>query len=447
MSTPMLLNPVRPHPALTLRRKTVPGTVTVIAAALVLASTGPAVAQDGPSGRPDTYVTSWDATAMQATVAAGFGPAPAYMVFAYAGIAVYDASVAVLGGGDPFAVEVQAPPGASAEAAVSAAAYQVLLHHFPLQAEAVLDPAYEASLASIPDGAAEDAGVTVGEQVAAALIELREDDGFLDPDPYEPPAPPLTQTWVPTPPPPPASPLPQGVFLADMKPFALRTADQLRPDGPPALTSRRYAREYAEVQRLGSATSTVRTAEQTEAARFWGEAPAPQARGAFRAFVDERDLDLADAARFMAMMSISLADAFIACFDAKYHYTFWRPVTAIRAGDADGNRRTVGDPTWTPLLANPNHPEYPSAHSCLTPAAAVVLSRFLHSRRIDYTMPSIVFPDDPTRARHFSTSRELKQEVANARVWGGIHFRSAVEDGANLAERAARYVLRHDFGQ
>jgi hypothetical protein len=259
---------------------------------------------------------------MQASVAAGFGPAPAYILFAYTGIAVYDASVAVLGGGDPFAVDVDAPPEASAEAAVSAAAYRVLVHHLPLHADAILDPAYEASLASIADGAAKDAGVAVGEQVAAALIELRAGDGFLDPDPYRPPVPPPTQTWVPTPPPPPASPLPQGVFLADMEPFALRAPDQFRPAGPPPLTSRRYARDYAEVQQLGSATSSVRTAEQTEAARFWGEAPAPQARGAFRHFVDERDLDLADAARFMAMMSISLADAFIACFDAKYHYTF-----------------------------------------------------------------------------------------------------------------------------
>ena len=227
-----------------------------------------------------------------------------------------------------------------------------------------------------------------------------------------------------------------------MRPFVLRTADQLRPAGPPALRSRRWAREYAEVKSVGSAASTTRTDEQTLAARFWAEPPMQQTRNAFRTFVTGHELDVVQAARFMAMVSVTYADAFIACFDAKYHFAFWRPVTAIRAGDTDGNPRTVADPAWTPVLpATPNHPDYPSAHSCVTPASGIVVGRFLHTRHIDYTVPSITGNGD----RHFDTAAELRDDVGNARVWGGIHFRSAVEDGAVIAARTADVVLDRHF--
>jgi hypothetical protein len=155
-------------------------------------------------------------------------------------------------------------------------------------------------------------------------------------------------------------------------------------------------------------------------------------------------LNVVDAARFMGMMSVTYADALIACFDAKYHYAFWRPVTAIRAGDTDGNRRTEGDPMWSPLLpATPNHPEYPSAHSCITPAGAIVISRFLHTPNIDFTVPSLTGLGD----RHFATPRDLEYEVSNARIWGGIHFRSAVEKGVGIGQHVAKWVLAHHFHQ
>jgi hypothetical protein len=167
-----------------------------------------------------------------------------------------------------------------------------------------------------------------------------------------------------------------------------------------------------------------------------------QARGSFRRFVGDHGLDVVQAARFLAMVSVTYADAFIACFEAKYHFAFWRPVTAIRAGDTDGNPATVGDPAWTPLLpATPNHPEYPSAHSCITPASGLVAARFLGTRRIGFTVPSLTGLGDRT----FATPADLATEVQNARVYGGIHFRSAVEDGAVIAERTARYVLARHF--
>ena len=336
---------------------------------------------------------------------------------------------------EPFLVDADAPAGASAEAAVAAAAYRVLAHYLPAQEPTILLPAYEASLASIPNGTAKDDGVDVGEAVAAALIADRADDGFRAPATYTAPDPPVAGAWIPT------GPTPIGPYLGSVRPFALASADQYRPDGPPALASKRWARDFNEVKEIGSATAPARTADQTAAARFWGQAPVQQARGSFRKFVLDHDLDILEASRFMAMVSVTYADALIACFDAKYHYAFWRPITAIRAGDTDGNDATIGDAGWAPLLGTPNHPEYPSAHSCITPAAGIVIARFLGSEDIDFTVPSLSGSGD----RHFNTAKELQAEVGNARVWGGIHFRTAVDDGAAIARKTANFVLARYF--
>ena len=167
-----------------------------------------------------------------------------------------------------------------------------------------------------------------------------------------------------------------------------------------------------------------------------------QAHGSFRKFVLDHQLDIVDAARFMAMVSVTYADALIACFDAKYHYAFWRPITAIQAGDTDANAATVGDPAWTPLLpGTPNHPEYPSAHSCVTPAAGRVIARFLGTKQIDFTIPSLTGLGD----RHYDRAGDLEYEVGNARIWGGIHFRSAVEDGIAISKKVTNQVLAHHF--
>jgi hypothetical protein len=394
-------------------------------------------AQRPSAGPPDTYVADWDAIGAQAFTAASLTPAEGHVIFAYVAIAVYDSVIAIEGGYRPFAIDVDAPESASAEAAVATAAHRILVHYLPAQGPTILDPAYIASLATIPDGQAKTDGIATGEEVAALFIAQRADDGFRAPVTYTPPNPPIPGVWIPT-----AQTPPIGTYLGLMRPFSLESADQFRPQGPPALSSRQWAREYNEVKEIGSSTSTTRTAEQTLAARFWAEPPVQQARGSFRKLVRDRQLDVVDAARFMGMISVVYADALIACFDAKYHYVFWRPITAIRAGDTDGNDETVGDPGWSSLLpVTPNHPEYPSAHSCVTPSGGRVIARFLGTGQIDFTVPSLTGLGD----RHYDQVRDLEYEVGNARIWGGIHYRTAVEDGIEIGRKTAHQVLAHHF--
>jgi hypothetical protein len=411
--------------------------VALLAAAIVVvgATTGGAEGKSG--GQPDTYVADWDAVGSRAFTAAALSPAEGHVIFAYVAIAVYDSVVAIKGGYEPFAVGLHAPPGVSAEVAVAAAAHRVLAHYLPAQAPTILDPAYTASLAKIPDGDAKTDGAAIGENVADLLIAVRARDGFRAPGSYTPPNPPVPGVWIPTAPTPPI-----GTYLGHMRPFSLASAGQFRPQGPPALSSRRWARDYNEVKTIGSSTSTTRTPAQTLAARFWAEPPVQQAHGSFRKFVLDHKLDVVQAARFMAMISVVYADALIACFDAKYRYAFWRPITAIRAGDTDRTTATAGDPTWTPLLpVTPNHPEYPSAHSCATPAGGRVVARFLGSEKIDFTVPSLTGLGD----RHFTRPKDLENEVGNARIWGGIHYRSAVEDGIAIGTKVVDEVLSRHF--
>jgi hypothetical protein len=412
--------------------------VTALAMSLLVPSAMATTRAGGPhaSGPPDFSIANWDSVAMQAFTAAALTPPDGHVIFAYTAIAMYDAVVAIEGGYQPFAVDLDAPADASPEAAVATAAHAVLVHYLPAQQATILDPAYTAALAGIPNGPAKVAGMAVGDSVAAELIALRAGDGFRVSVPYTPPNPPIPGVWIPTAPTPPI-----GTYMKAMQPFALKSADQFRPDGPPALTSKQWAEDYNEVKEIGSSTSTTRTADQTVAARFWAEPPVQQAHGALRMFIVDQRLDVVRAARLEAMEGVTFADGLIACFDAKYTYTFWRPVTAIRAGDTDGNDATVGNPTWSPLIGTPNHPEYPSAHSCITPAGGRVLARFMGSDHIALTIPSLT----GLGARYFDKTQDLEYEVENARIWGGIHYRTAVEDGGQVGKRVADWILAHNF--
>ena len=316
-------------------------------------------------------------------------------------IAVYDSVMAVEGGYEPFAVDVDAPAGASAEAAVAAAAHRILVHYLPAQAATILDPAYAASLATIPDGQAKTDGVATGEEVAALLIALRADDGFRAPVTYTPPNPPI-----------PGRVDPDGAHAAD-RPLP-RADGAVQPRlGRPVPAGRTAGARAAS----GGHASTTRSRRSARARARRGppSRPWPPGSGLSRrcsrpvarsaSSCSTTSSTSSQAARFMAMVSVTYADALIACFDAKYHYAFWRPITAIRAGDTDGNAATVGDPAWAPLLpGTPNHPEYPSAHSCITPAGGRVIARFLGTQQIDFTVPSLTGLGD----RHFATVEDLR---------------------------------------
>lgn len=234
-------------------------------------------------------------------------------------------------------------------------------------------------------------------------------------------------------------------WLGAIHPFVLRSAAQFRPPGPPALTSARWAADYNETRLYGSATSTVRTPAQTEVAQFWADPPYVQNQRALREFTENRGLDALQTARLFAMTDTAASDALIACWDTKFHYNFWRPVTAIPAGDKDNNPATPGDPTWQPLLVTPNHPEYASAHGCATTAMFTVLAGLFsrHGDRLDIDMHSVT----TGTTHHFSSVHQLIGEVANARVWGGLHWRFSTLAGERIGSSVAQVVLHHHCGR
>jgi hypothetical protein len=399
-----------------------------VAAAATLAplpsSAEPAPAAGDPSRDPTT-IAEWNQVAMDVLTPSGRPLLTQPFVVAAMHVAMYDAVVAIEGGSTPYGAHLTAPPGASSAAAAAAAAHGVLVGFLPGSA-ATLDAALADSLASIPDGAAETAGIEVGEAAAAATLADRLDDGSQSgPVPPLPPA--LPGTWQPTP------PATSGLtpWLAHAEPFALRSSDQFRPAPPPALGSGRFRRGLDEVRRLGGSTSALRTDEQTTIARFWGDQPVAQSQRALRGRAASLDWEIGPMARLFAAVLTSQADAFIACWDAKYSYTFWRPWQSVP---------TV-EPGWTPLLPTPNHPEFPSAHGCLTGSTAHALARVLGTRSIELDIDAV----SVGVTRHYETVDELLRELRDARVWGGVHYRFSVDAGLRLARQVVAHNLSRNF--
>jgi hypothetical protein len=383
-------------------------------------------------------VIAWNAIAQRTAITVARQAQTQSMIYiSFAQAAVYDAVVAIEGGYQPYQVRLAHVPEASVDAAVATAAHHVLVHYFPDQ-QAALDADYTAALAAIPDGVVKDTGIDVGRAAAAGLIALRRGDG-LEADigfTMPPAAPGVWQL--------PAGQTPQTPWVSRLRPFMLARPDQFRPGPPPELTSRAWARDFHEVKTLGRSDSPARSAEQTDIARFWSTNAIVQYNTAFAQLTLARGLNAAQSARLFAMGNLVGADALIACFDSKYHELFWRPQFAIPQGDADSNPDTIGDPSWTPLLATPNHPEYPAAHGCLTAAEAEVLATFFDTKRIEVDLTSTVANlTQPTR--HYERTSDLVQEIVNARVWGGVHYRQSVEAGADLGQRVARWALKRFF--
>ena len=385
-------------------------------------------------------VLDWNAHAAQAIVTVGGQVPPRALIrLAMVHLAIYDAVNAIEG--LPFESYASAPHvarPASADAAVAAAAHDVLVALFPAQM-ADLDAKYVGALAALPDDAAKTNGIIVGQQAAAAILAARAQDGRDGSVTYVPGSGP--GTWIPTPPAFLAAQAPETPLV---QPFALHSASQFRPDPPPYLGSRKWARDYNEIKALGSLVGSLRTAEQTDIGRFWADNPPLQWNRAWRALSVGNFLRLADNARYFAMLSTASADALIACWDAKYFYNFWRPVTAIRAGDSDGNPQTTPDPTWIGLVVTPNHPEYPAAHGCFSAAVTETLKHFFGSDEVCFSIDSnvagLVSP-----VRSYPRFSDALQEVLAARIYGGMHYRTSTRIGAVLGQQVSRYTTRHFF--
>jgi hypothetical protein len=387
-----------------------------------------------------TAVSDWSAIAAQAAVVNAGRGATANIDITYVHIAIYDAVNAIDGRYTPFAVTPVTPAvGASPDAATAAAAHTVLLWLFPAQ-QAFLDSAYTTYLLGIPAGPAKTLGIAIGNEVGNAFVTLRAGDGRNANVPYVFGSGP--GVYQPTPG---GAATPVTPWLAVMRPFAIESNSQFRADGPPSLTSATWADDYNETKAVGSLTSPVRTAKETEVARFYAENPGAQINRNIRAIADGSQLSTADSARFFAQVYVSLADAQITTWNSKYFYNFWRPVTAIRAGDTDDNAATEADPAWLPLVVTPSHPEYPAGHPAVTGALAHAVKEFFGTKKVEVTFTSTSVPGVAMAEHHFTSTDDIVKEVINARIFGGMHYRTSAVHGSVIARKVAQYVSTHYF--
>lgn len=343
-------------------------------------------------------------------------------------VAIYDAVVAVVPTHAPFAAApFTNPEGASLDAAVSAAAYGVLSALFPNRV-ATYQGLYDATVNAIPDGDAKTRGLAVGAEIAAAVVAMRANDGRSAVVAYAPGTAPGDFRGV----------NPVNTFLPFVRPFSLTRASQFRAEGPPALESATYRLDLDETRRLGGSVSNDRNAAQLEMARFHTEPP-----GAFWA----RNLarlargTVLENARLLAAVWVTHADASIGCFESKYVYDAWRPQSAITLADTDGDPDTAADTTWTPVVPTPNHPEYPAAHACAGGALSETLRQIYGTTRVSVTFDSKV----TNTTRGFATLDAMLRDLQLARIYGGMHFRTATVDGAELGRRTAAWTMSRNF--
>jgi hypothetical protein len=418
----------------------------LLIAAVVVVLTSPKVA------RADA-VTDWNLIASNAiVVTAAQPPQVSVLHFAMVHGAVYDAVNAIDRGYRPYLVQPPSNPTDSKEAAAATAAFRVLVGLFPDQFE-TLQPQYHAYIAGLPDNppGSKAAGIAIGKATASAMLTARMNDGRFGPTPTPYPSPAPPGIWRPTPPNFLSDP---AAWVGNVLPFMVPNAEMLRTNGPNALTSAEYTEDFNEVKELGSLISTTRTADQTDAAIFWQDHAMALWNGIFRTLAVNQNLNIADSARLFAMENLAAADALIGCWNDKYYYWFWRPITAIREADTDGNPDTQADPTWLPLfdpatpvcnplfpLFTPPFPDHPSGHACATSAYVHTLQNFFGTDRIGFS----AFSNKSCTTRSFERFSDALEEVIDARVWAGIHFRTADMQGALLGKKVAHYLKKHYF--
>ena len=424
---------ISPHPHRIARRA-----FPALLLSLTLISATPAVGAPAPAAKA-AVITTWNEIAVS-TITAG-GPSPtAFNYFAFVHIAMYNAVVGITGEYELYRWDRPAPRGASPEAAAAAAAHKVLVNYFGTTPAIVADlgAKLEASLALVPNGRGQDRGVSYGVRAANRIIALRMNDGrgaaVTVPVATEP------GDWSPTPP----GLLPfASAWLGGVRPLAIDSTTQFAPGAPPRINSAKYFREFEEVRTLGdiNAPSTVRTDEMEQTAKFFSDAGIVPMQAALRELATRRALDIGDSARMFAAVDTAIADGAGTVWNAKLKHMWWRPVTAIRMADTDGNDRTAGVENWTPLITNPPYPEWPSGLTSVVGAVSTALSRLNPDGKVDLNITSAAAGE----TRHYATKAQITRQAINARVWSGIHFRTADEVSVRIGTNVANWTLDHYF--
>jgi hypothetical protein len=376
-------------------------------------------------------IVDWNEKTIDFIASHKMPPPPAERLLAMTHAAMFDAVNSIEHKYHPYLTELPAAATTSEEAAAAAAAGTVLAGANPA-AQPEWQAALAAYLATIPDNAAKAEGINLGEAVAVQMLAARADDGANAPDVYRPRTAP--GVYVPT-----VTPL--AAHWPGVKPFALTSASQFRPPAPIPLNSTEWAANYNEIKDFGGNASSKRSARQTEDARFWLAVDGRVYYPIIRTLAAEKELNLIDCARLFALTALGRADGLIAVFDAKYHYEFWRPVTAIRNGDIDGNPATERDAAWQPFDATPMHPEYPCAHCIESAAVAGVVQTVFGTA--DIPEVSITSPTAPGVTHHWTNVHAFADEVAQARIWAGFHYRFSTRVGQDMGYKIGEYVVKN----
>jgi len=388
-------------------------------------------------------VLDWNVIAVNTAIANGQNPFAQARFAAIAQLAVFEAVNSITGDYRPYLGSIVAPPGASADAAAVQAAYRVLSTYFPASAS-TLDAARTDSLAAIPNGQAKDDGLATGEAAALAMIALRANDGSAPPQ-FKIPGPSIPGEWQATPSCPIVNEVAVGTFFQwqYVVPFGIPSASAFLLDPPPTLTSNRYAKSYNEVMKVGSLDSTERPQDRANVVLFYAvSSPTLVFNQAARQVAQEQGRSLSENARALALVNMAINDSLVASFLNKYHYNFWRPETAIRAGDTDNNPKTVPDPNFLPFISTPCFPSYPSNHGSGSNGAAKVLQRLYGEGGHLMTLSN---PAVPNIVLQYTSFKQITDDISDARIYGGIHFRFDQVAGARLGRAVGRAVYKNNL--
>jgi len=388
-------------------------------------------------------VLDWNAIAVDTAIANGANPFAQARYAAIVQLAVFEAVDAITGQYRPYLGTIVAPAGASPDAAAAQAAHDVLLNYFP-GSQVLLDNQLAASLAQIPNGQAKTDGIATGQAAAAAMIALRASDGSAPPKFYTPGRA-VPGAWQATPSCPVMNGVAVGVFFhwQNVTPFGIRNAHVYLLPPPPDLTSNRYAKTYNEVMTVGSLTSTERSVDRANVVLFYAaSSPTYVFNLAARQVSQERWHSLSENARALALINMAISDSLVASFYNKYHYVFWRPETAIRAGDTDGNPKTEADPSFLPFIVTPCFPSYPSNHGSGSNGATEVLRRLYGESGHLITISN---PAVPSIVLQYTSFKQITDDISDARVYGGIHFRFDQDAGATLGRAVGTAVYKRNL--